>query len=342
MKKFRKVLYTVLTIVAAAIYFAEELGEIFSQVEKEKQEVAQIVSKWQEETGVKVKDAADASKKAVKEVAAKAEKVAGKQKDEAGEKEASGNTARKSTGSAAGKQNAPARLEIPRMQKDAPSQILEYTGHTLSYNSKTRLPNWVAYELTRREAQGDNPRKDKFARDPKANGPQGDKEDYRNSGWDRGHMAPAGDMKWSTRAMDESYYFTNICPQNHELNTGDWKELEEKCRNWAEKLGSIHIVCGPIITDNTHGTLGANKIVIPDKFFKVLLTQKDGKWQGAGFIFHNPPKRNSRLSTKPPVNRPLEEYLVTIDEVEAITGLDFFHKLPDSVEKEVEQQKSLF
>ena len=139
MKKFRKVLYTVLTIVAAAIYFAEELGEIFSQVEKEKQEVAQIVSKWQEETGVKVKDAADASKKAVKEVAAKAEKVAGKQKDEAGEKEASGNTARKSTGSAAGKQNAPARLEIPRMQKDAPSQILEYTGHTLSYNSKTRL-----------------------------------------------------------------------------------------------------------------------------------------------------------------------------------------------------------
>jgi len=154
-------------------------------------------------------------------------------------------------------------------------------------------------------------------------------------------MAPAGDMKWSTRAMDESYYFTNICPQNHELNTGDWKELEEKCRYWAEKYGSLHIVCGPIITDNTHGTLGENKVVIPDKFFKVLLTQKEGEWHGVGFIFHNPPKRDSRISSKPPVNRPLESYIVTIDEVEAITGLDFFHKLPDSIENSVEQQNRL-
>lgn len=230
---------------------------------------------------------------------------------------------------------------MPAMGNGKPSQIIEYTGHTLSYNNSTRLPNWVAYELTAEEARGTNPRKDKFARDPQAYGPQGDKEDYRNSGWDRGHMAPAGDMKWSTKAMDETYYFTNICPQNHELNTGDWKELEEKCRNWAEKYGSLHIVCGPIITDNTHGKLGANKIVIPDKFFKVLLTRKGNALHGVGFIFHNPPKRNSRLSTKPPVNRPLESYAVTIDEVEAITGLDFFHELPDPIENSAEQQKNL-
>lgn len=230
---------------------------------------------------------------------------------------------------------------MPAMGNGKPSQIIEYTGHTLSYNNSTRLPNWVAYELTAEEALGTNPRKDKFARDPQAYGPQGDKEDYRNSGWDRGHMAPAGDMKWSTKAMDETYYFTNICPQNHELNTGDWKELEEKCRNWAEKYGSLHIVCGPIVTDNAHGKLGANKIVIPDKFFKVLLTRKGNAFHGVGFIFHNPPKRDSRLSTKPPVNRPLESYAVTIDEVEAITGLDFFHELPDPIENSAEQQKNL-
>lgn len=331
MKKFRRVLYAVLAIVAAAICFAEELSEIFSQVQQEKQEVAKSVSKWQEEAGEAVDAARKASKEAVGKVASQAEKVAsqtgkavGKQKGKAGKKKASNG------------------VEIPRMQKDAPSQILRYTGHTLSYNNETRLPNWVAYELTREEARGENPRKDKFARDPQAKGAQGDKEDYRNSGWDRGHMAPAGDMKWSIKAMDESYYFTNICPQNHELNTGDWKELEEKCRYWAEKFGSLYIVCGPIVTDNTHGKLGDNEIVIPDKFFKVLLTRKDGEWHGTGFIFHNPPKRNSRLSTRPPVNRPLESYLVTIDEVEAVTGLDFFHKLPDSVEKEVEQQKALF
>jgi len=274
MKKFRKILYAVLAILLGVIYFAEELSEIFSQVQEEKQEVVQ--------------------------------------------------------------------LEIPSMSDDITSQIRHYTGYTLSYNNETRLPNWVAYELTGKEAQGDNPRKDKFARDPQVKGAQADKEDYRNSGWDRGHMAPAGDMKWSTKAMDETYYFTNICPQNHELNSGDWKELEEKCRKWAEKYGSVYIVCGPIITENIHGKLGENKIVIPDKFFKVILIQKDGKWQGAGFLFNNPPKRKSRLSTKAPASRPLESYMVTIDEVESITGLDFFHKLPDSVEKAVEQQRTMF
>lgn len=237
---------------------------------------------------------------------------------------------------------APDRLEIPASPENLKGQILQYTGHALSYNSNTRLPNWVAYELTREEMQGTNPREDNFARDPKARGPQADRDDYRNSGWDRGHMASAGDMKWDTKAMDDTYYFTNICPQNHELNTGDWRILEEKCRYWAKKYGSVYIVCGPIITDNVHGRLGANKVVIPDKFFKVLLTKKNGEWQGTGFIFHNPPKRDSRISGKPPVNLPLQSYLVTIDEVEEATGLDFFHLLPDSVENKVEQQESLF
>ncbi len=231
---------------------------------------------------------------------------------------------------------------LPLLHNGAASQVIVYSGHTLSYNSTTRLPNWVAYELTAREAQGENPRKDKFARDPQVRGPQGDKEDYRNSGWDRGHMAPAGDMKWSTQAMDETYYFTNICPQNHELNAGDWKELEEQCRKWAVKYGSLHIVCGPIITENTHGRLGANKIVIPDKFYKVILIPKGGEYHGVGFIFHNPPKRKSKISSKPPVQRPLQSYAVTIDEVEAATGIDFFPSLPDELQLRIESNEIIF
>ena len=236
----------------------------------------------------------------------------------------------------------PQQLEIPATPQGTQSQILQYTGHTLSYNSSTRLPNWVAYELTREEAHGNNPRNGTFEQDPQARGPQANRDDYRNSGWDRGHMAPAGDMKWSTDAMEDTYYFTNICPQNHELNTGDWNDLEIQCRKWAKKYGSVYIVSGPIVTDNTHGKLGRSKIVIPDKFFKVLLTRKNGEYHGVGFIFHNPPKRDSRLSTQPGPNRPLETYATTIDEVEAATGLDFFHLLPDNVENKVEQQKQLF
>ncbi len=237
---------------------------------------------------------------------------------------------------------APQQLEIPATPEGTQSQILQYTGHTLSYNSSTRLPNWVAYELTREETQGENPRNGSFEQDPQARGPQGNRDDYRNSGWDRGHMAPAGDMKWSTDAMEDTYYFTNICPQNHELNTGDWNDLEIQCRKWAKKYGSVYIVCGPIITENAHGKLGKNRIAIPDKFFKVLLTRKNGEYRGVGFIFHNPPKRDSRLSTKPGPSRPLETYAVTIDEVEAATGLDFFHILPHDIENKVEQQKALF
>lgn len=240
------------------------------------------------------------------------------------------------------KPEAVAHLEIPVLEKKAPSQILSYKGFTVSYNNNTRLPNWVAYELTATEVAGDLPRKDKFRPDPAANGPQANKEDYRNSGWDRGHMAPAADMKWDAEAMGESCYFTNICPQNPQLNGGDWKELEEKCRKWAQKHGNLYIACGPIILDNVHGTIGANEVIIPDKFYKVVLARINGEYRGAGFIFHNSPLRKSKISSKPPVNRPLESYLVPIDEVEAITGIDFFPALPADTQNRVESAKEMF
>lgn len=218
-------------------------------------------------------------------------------------------------------------VEIPEMKKSVQEQIISYIGYTLSYNNETRLPNWVAYELTAEEADGENPRKDRFRQDPQAYGPQGDKDDYKHSGWDRGHMAPAGDFKWSEEAMDETYYFTNICPQNTQLNTGDWKELEEQCRRWAGKYGRLYIVCGPIVQENVHGTLGTNKVVIPDKFFKVVLIPVAGEWRGAGFIFDNPPQRKSKISGKPPVKRPLKSYMKDMDELEKITGIRFFPEL---------------
>lgn len=240
------------------------------------------------------------------------------------------------------KSEVPAQLEIPALDKKAPSQILSYLGFTVSYNNNTRLPNWVAYELTAAEVAGDLPRKDKFRPDPRANGSQANKEDYRNSGWDRGHMAPAADMKWSTEAIEESCYFTNICPQNPQLNGGDWKDLEEQCRKWAEKYGNLYIACGPIILNNEHGTIGANEVVIPDKFYKVVLARINGEYKGMGFIFHNSPLRKSKISGKPPVNRPLESYLVSIDEVEAITGIDFFPALPANTQNRVESSKMMF
>ena len=203
--------------------------------------------------------------------------------------------------------------------------LLEYSGFTVSFNTQTKLPNWVAYELTAAETEGTVKRNNNYYPDPELKEKQADNNDYRNSGWDRGHMAPAGDMKWSEQAMLESCYFTNMCPQNKNLNGGDWRSLEERCRAWAQKYGEIQIVCGPIIGEMKNGTLGENKVVIPDAFYKVLLVKIAEEYEGIGFVFENKAG-----------HRKLGEYAMSIDSVEQITGLDFFHELPNRIEKKVE------
>ena len=198
-------------------------------------------------------------------------------------------------------------------------------GYTVSYNKETRLPNWVAYELTNEEVNGTVKRNGKFYPDPDAKGPQADYEDYRNTGWDKGHIAPAGDMKWDEQAMLESCYFTNICPQNHNLNGGDWRSLEEKCRYYARCYGNVYIAAGPIVGENKNGVIGKNLVVVPDAFYKVLLVYKDGKYEGIGFYFENIAG-----------HKPLPTYAKTIDEIETMTGIDFFFMLPDDIENTVE------
>ncbi len=223
------------------------------------------------------------------------------------------------------------RLEIPKLLNPQDEQLLDYIGYSVSYNRKTRLPNWVAWELTREEALGTVPRKNDFRRDPRVRGAQADICDYKKSGWDRGHMAPAGDMKWSKQAMSESFYFTNMCPQNPNLNGGDWKDLEEKCRTLATKVfDNIYIVCGPIVGNAKCGTIGPNKVVIPDAFYKVLLTDIAGEYQTIGFVFKNQPG-----------NKNLGDYAYTVDEIELITGCDFFEALPDSIESLIESDYNL-
>ena len=221
-------------------------------------------------------------------------------------------------------------LEIPVLDTDTPEELIPHVGYTVSHNYRTRIPNWVAWELTAHEAQGDVPRADGFVPDPMCKSAQAGDHDYRNSGYDRGHMAPAGDMKWSGQAMDESFYFTNVCPQNRNLNRGDWKDLEEKCRALASRYDQVWIACGPIVGDAQQGRIGTNRVVVPDAFFKVLLIHYKGKYHGIGFYFENAAG-----------SRNLSYYAHTIDEIEQLTGIDFYPALPDEVETQVEASKDL-
>ncbi len=138
------------------------------------------------------------------------------------------------------------RVDIP---DSIPCIPISYTGMNIGFNPELHIPNWVAWQLTDTETQGTEPRANKFLADDNVPG-SADPFDYNYSGYDRGHMAPAGDMKWDKRANAESFYMTNIVPQVKALNTGAWKKLEEKCRQWAQYYGNIYIVCGPILTDS--------------------------------------------------------------------------------------------
>lgn len=218
-------------------------------------------------------------------------------------------------------------VEVPAKLTDRTERIIVHKGYIVSYNADWKIPNWVAYELTDTEVAGEEPRAKKFVPDPMV--PKYESattDDYKNSGWDRGHMAPAADMKWHPQAMKESFYLSNVCPQNHNLNGGVWKDLEEQIRDLAVLKGRIYVVCGPIVSVD-YQTIGPNKVAIPSAFFKVLLQEDDGKIYTIGFVYENVAGR-----------RPMSTYAMTVDDVEELTGIDFFPSLQDKIEKQAESE----
>lgn len=216
--------------------------------------------------------------------------------------------------------------EIPNMKHNM-GQIIKRKGYSLSYNSDYKTPYWVGWELTREETKGSASRTDKFLPDPEINGRKVVSSDYSHSGYDRGHMAPAGDMKWDKNIMAQSFYMTNICPQVPNLNRGDWNDLEEKSRYWACKYGRIYITCGPIYDNVTPKRIGKNRVAVPNAFYKVILINDKISPKAFGFIFENKSG-----------NRPLLKYVVSVDSVEKRTGIDFFPALADKIENKIEAE----
>ena len=205
-----------------------------------------------------------------------------------------------------------------------PTKELQRTGYSVSYNPTWRIPNWVAYELTAKEASARGKREGGFESDPEAGRGMADNADYKHSGYTRGHMAPAGDMKWNRRAMRETFLLTNICPQHYDLNAGVWEDLESALRSRAKQWGSVYIVCGPVV-GNGYRTIGRNRVCVPQRFFKAVCWRQGGQWHCKGFIFPNGKAKGS-----------FQDYSTTIDEIERVTGHDLFHPLPDDVERRIE------
>lgn len=205
-------------------------------------------------------------------------------------------------------------------------QLIEYPGFIVSFNADNGQPNWVAWELTRDECRASDVSRKlvDYSVDDAIEG-CAKLEDYRGSGYDRGHMCPAGDMKWSREGMEACFKLTNMCPQARSLNNGAWRLLEEKCREWAINDSAIVIICGPIFSDKQCKYIGASEIAVPESFFKVILSPFSNPVKGIGFIMSNGY-----------VEGGLQKSAVSIDAVEEATGYDFFSALPDDIEDEVE------
>ena len=210
------------------------------------------------------------------------------------------------------------------------STLLHYSAFTVSYNPSTRQPDWVSYTLTAEEVEATKhtpkiPRN--FMPDPNLNLPQATNEDYRGSGWVRGHMARRQDMKWSEQAVRECDYFTNICPQNAEMNNGIWHQIENLARKLAIKYDSVQIVCGPIFTSTQTRSFGINNIPVPDKFFKAFLVSDVTGYHTVAFLCSN---------SADPISVAMAACCV--DDVETASGIDLFRFLDDRIENALESR----
>ena len=215
-----------------------------------------------------------------------------------------------------------AQIELPAPV--AGEQQITHLGYTLSYNEVHEQASWVAYELTSREVQGTISRTDNFRADPNVATGSASLADYRGSGFDRGHLAPAADMKWSREVMSESFFMSNMSPQEPGFNRGIWKKLEGKVRDWANADGSVFVATGGILT-NGLPTIGRNQVSVPRFYYKVILDYSEPGLKGIGFILPNKKSDKDIMS-----------FAVPIDRVESRTGIDFFASLPDDIEARLE------
>lgn len=231
------------------------------------------------------------------------------------------------------KKQAESGMELPVPLTDRPETIIKHKAYTLSYNTKHNTPNWVAWVLTRERTYGKLDRQQKFWADPllpRKN--RVDFYDYKESEYDRGHMCPAGDMKWDEKAMYECFYMSNMCPQNHTLNSGSWETLETACRVWARKEGKLYIVCGPVYKPNKkHERIGiSHAIDVPEGFFKAVLSLRKGQEKAIAFYYDNNAKTQHYRNTA-----------MSVDDIEKLTGIDLFPSLNNSLEKRLESKFSI-
>ena len=207
-------------------------------------------------------------------------------------------------------------------------QIVHHDGYSLSYNEAYEQSEWVAYELKKEHLSTSNFKRPYFEIDNAVKTKAAHWKNYKQSGYDRGHLCPAGDRKYTKAAHDETFLTSNISPQIHDFNSGIWNSLEQKVRFWARKYDGVFVVTGGILKGELK-TIGDEDVGVPNYFYKVLMDYNNGT-----------PKMIAFLMEHEKSNQPLYSFVVSVDTVERLTGIDFFPQLEDIVEDELEGASS--
>lgn len=207
--------------------------------------------------------------------------------------------------------------------------IVKHNFFTLSYSEAHEQAEWVAYELSKSDLSRNNFKRPYFIEDKKVKTKSADWRNYKNSGFDRGHLVPAGDRKMSVEAYNETFFTSNISPQDRDFNSGIWNRLEQKVRYWADKYDGVYVVTGGVLKGNMK-TIGDEDVSVPNEFYKIVVDVSDNNYKAIAFVIPNKPSSQS-----------FYEYAVSIDEIETKTGIDFFPNLPDSIENNLEQMVDL-
>ncbi len=220
-------------------------------------------------------------------------------------------------------------IQAQQYELPAPSpreQQVQHTMFTVSYNENYELPSWAAWQLTPEQAGATGTFREKFAEDPKVTTGTASNKDYRDAGFIMGQLVPPEDMFTSPQAVEETFLMSNTVPQKPAFNKYVWKAIEKLVREWAKEGNTLYIAAGPVLADAPFGTFGPNKVSIPTRYYKVVLDVNGER--AIGFII-----RNNVASGVP------KSFALSVDEVEKITGSDFFPQLPDELEQQVESSK---
>jgi endonuclease G, mitochondrial len=200
--------------------------------------------------------------------------------------------------------------------------IVRHKWFSLSYSEENEQAEWVAYELTRERLNANfATRSNTFMPDPDVKTESATPRDYAGSGYDKGHLCPAADMGFDSEAMDQTFYMSNMSPQKRVFNVGVWRELEENTRDWARRFRQLYIVTGPIFQKSVEKPIGFSKVTVPAYFYKVILAGE----KSIAFVIPNDKS-----------DRPLMDYATTIDNVERITGIDFFPQILKGANEAIE------